>query len=86
MKKIISFILAMLMVIPSLAVFSGASCGIGDVDGDGKLAGGDYLELKSEMTSGGVYSGTLFKLADVNGDGTINAIDANMLKRIMAGL
>lgn len=85
MKKIISFILAMLMVIPSLAVFSGASCGIGDVDGDGKLAGGDYLALKSEMTSGGEYSGTLFKLADVNGDGLITSVDLLSLGAAVRG-
>lgn len=85
MKKLISFILAMLMVIPSLAVFTGASCGIGDVDGDGKLAGGDYLELKSAVITSKSYSGTLLKLADVNGDGLITSVDLLSLGAAVRG-
>jgi endonuclease/exonuclease/phosphatase family metal-dependent hydrolase len=85
MKRFLSVFLAVIMVIPLFAFSSGASCGIGDVDGDGVLAAADYLDLKNTITVNGNYSGTQLKLADVNGDGLITSVDLLSLGAAVRG-
>ncbi len=85
MKRLLSIILAIMMVLPAMSVFVGASKGIGDIDGDGSVAATDYLALRTAITTSAEYSGTLFKLADVNGDGLITSVDLLSLGAAVRG-
>ena len=85
MKRFLSVFLAVIMVMPLFAFSSVASCGVGDVDGDGVLAAADYLDLKTAITVNGTYSGTQLKLADVNGDGLITSVDLLSLGAAVRG-
>ena len=85
MKRLLSIILAIMMVLPAMSVFVGASKGIGDIDGDGSVAATDYLALRTAITTSKEYSGTLFKLADVNGDGLITSVDLLSLGAAVRG-
>ena len=85
MKRLLSIILAIMMVLPAMSVFVGASKGIGDIDGDGSVAATDYLALRTAITTSAEYSGTLFKLADINGDGLITSVDLLSLGAAVRG-
>ena len=47
----------------------------GDVNGDGKINGTDYLRIRGAFLKTYTLSDEFLKVADVNGDGRINGTD-----------
>lgn len=58
----------------------------GDVNGDGKVSGGDILLIKRAVAGMMELSEDQFAAADVNGDGKVNGGDILLVKRHIAGL
>lgn len=76
MKRIIAFILTIVLALSGVAVCaSAASVGLGDIDGNGALDGADYVEIKERLMSGAELSANERILADVNRDGVVSSAD-----------
>ena len=95
MKKLVSFILALLMLAGTLSVGIGAATivkdetftiGNADASDDGKTNGQDAYMIKSYL-AGKTYAldNICLDAADMNADGTVNATDAYYLKCLLAG-
>ncbi|MGN1083232.1 MAG: DUF4838 domain-containing protein [Candidatus Avispirillum sp.] len=95
MKKLISALLALLMLASTLAVGISAATivkdetfiiGNADASADGKTNGQDAYMIKSYL-AGKTYAldNICLDAADMNADGTVNATDAYYLKCLLAG-
>ena len=95
MKKVISSLLALLMLAGTLAVGISAqtfvnddsfSVGNADASEDGNINGQDAYMIKSYL-AGKTYAldNISFDAADMNADGVVNATDAYYLKCLLAG-
>lgn len=87
MKKLISLIIALLMLFSVVASFPASSTSvtyvIGDIDGNGRLRSTDCLRLKRIVA--GEDLSYLEDAADINYDGRINSVDIANLKKLIAG-
>ena len=84
MKKIISLVLVVAMVL-SLSVVAFAAK-IGDVNGDGKVTGADALYVLQAAAGLRTLTAEQQKKADYNKDGKVSAIDARKILQVVAGL
>ena len=78
MRRIISQILAaaiLLVTVFSAVSSTAVSYRLGDVNGDGKINGTDYLRIRGAFLKTYTLSDEFLKVADVNGDGRINGTD-----------
>ena len=87
MKKIISILLAAIMVISSLCFSTVTSFATneGDVNGDGKINAIDALMILSYCTDEISFTNKQKKSADINGDGDVNSIDALFILEVCVG-
>ena len=84
MKKILSFILAVTMLITGFVFAFAAQKG--DIDGDGAIKAADArLALRASVGLESLNSKQQ-KAADVDGDGAIKADDARFILRLSVGL
>ena len=83
MKKIISLILAAVLVLSALVTASFGSTAPGDADGDGKVNAKDVSALLKKLS--GWEIAIRSDLADVNCDGSVGAKDAAAMLKHLAG-
>ncbi len=86
MKKLLSFVLAVIFVFSTLAALtvSSASYVIGDLDNDGSINGKDANILKRYISGAGDIAD--LRCGDINKDGNVNGTDSNFLLRYIAGV
>lgn len=84
MKRVIIFLLVLLMLVPALPV-TAATYSQGDVNGDGKVSSVDYMLVKRQVLRKNVLNKEQFSAADINGDGRVNAADYMIVKRVVLG-
>ena len=84
MKRVVIFLLAVLMLSLSLPV-AAATYSQGDINGDGKVSSVDYMLVKRQVLRKNVLNKEQLLAADVNGDGRVNAADYMILKRVVLG-
>ncbi len=84
MKKIISLVLVVAMVL-SLSVVAFAAK-LGDVNGDGQVTGADALYVLQATAGMKTLTAEQKKKADYNKDGNVSAIDARMILQCVVGL
>jgi hypothetical protein len=58
---------------------------VGDLDGDGAITSGDYVELKNAMVDDEAPHGIYAYAADANGDGTFTSLDLLLVSAYVAG-
>ncbi len=84
MKKIVSIVLVVVMVL-SLAVVAFAAK-LGDVDGNGRVTSADALMVLQYVAGSKSLTEEQQNRADANKDGTLGAVDARKILQIVAGL
>ncbi len=84
MKRILCFLLATLLVCPSLTVL-GATYTWGDVDGNGKINATDALRILQYSVGKITFSDAQLAVANVSATGKINAEDALMILKYAVG-
>jgi len=86
MKKSLSFILAVVMIISTLMSFTVSSVNylIGDLDNDGTINGKDGNVLKRYI-AGAAFVDDI-RSADINQDSSVNGTDTNLLLQYLAGV
>ncbi len=86
MKRLLSVIIAVIMVFTaSLTIFAGYDM-IGDVDGNGKITAADARSTLRVAARIEVFSDEQIAVADVDNSGDITASDARAILRVAAGL
>ena len=85
MKKIISALLATLMLLFTMSVSVLAAPKTGDIDGDGKINSADALLTLQHSVGSIKLDGDKAIRADVNADGKINSADALVILKIAVG-
>lgn len=87
MKKLISFLLSMVLVIIPITAFAESDLPVmGDVDGNGKITAADAREIlrySAKLSTTGNFDSLR---ADTNADGAVNAADARTTLRVAANL
>lgn len=86
MRKIVSFVMVVLVMLSSVMVFTsaGAVLPVGDLNGDGFINIKDCNLMK--RYNAGVFELEDKRLADIDGDGAVNNIDSNLLRRAVLGI
>lgn len=86
MKRTLSLIIAVVMIIFSMVVFnvSSASYTVGDLNNDGEINSLDSNCLRKFLA--GAYDLSDNRCADINGDGTVSVIDAATMLKVLAGI
>ncbi len=84
MKKIISVVLALVLICSAFCVTAFASGRIGDANGDGKLSAVDARMVLQHVA--GVKTIEDTSNLDVSKDGKISAIDARIILQVVAGI
>lgn len=84
MKKIISIVLALVLICSAFCVTAFASGRIGDVNGDDKLSAVDARMILQHVA--GVKTIEDTSNLDVSKDGKISAVDARIILQIVAGI
>ncbi|MCQ2470539.1 MAG: SH3 domain-containing protein [Clostridia bacterium] len=86
LKRAISFLLAIVVLICPLMLHSAAATAMGDVNGDGNLNSADALSVLQHSVSLITLSADMQKVADVNWDGAINSTDALEILLVVTGI
>ena len=86
MKRTLSVILAVVMIVSSLIVFnvSSASYTVGDLNYDGEINSLDSNCLRKHLA--GAYPLSDERCADINGDGSVTVVDAATMLKVLAGI
>lgn len=84
MKKVISIILAVVLVSSMLGITAFADVSKGDVNADGSVSAIDARMILQHVAELNIAEDTT--LYDVNGDGNVSAVDARIVLQIVAGL
>ncbi len=84
MKKMVSIVLVVVMVL-SLTVVAFAAK-LGDVDGNGKVTSADALMVLQAVAGSRTLTAEQIKRADANKDGKLGAVDARKILQVVAGL
>ncbi len=84
MKKFISLLLVVAMVL-SLSVIAFAAK-LGDANEDGKVTGADALYVLQAAAGSRTLTASQKKKADYNNDGKVSAVDARKILQVVAGL
>ena len=86
MKKVLSFVLAVVLIVTSLMslTVSSAVYMIGDLDNDGTINGKDGNVLKRCIAGATIIDD--IRCADINKDDTVNGTDNNLLLQYLAGV
>ena len=96
MKKLISILMSIAMLLSIFAIDSAADTGNeklseagrpkGDVNNDGNTDATDIIIIKRHLLSITVLNGDMLLNADVDSNGKVDATDYIIVKRIMLGL
>ena len=86
MKKIISLVLVLAMVLSLSVVAFAAKSKLGDVNGDGKVAAADALLVLQSSAGLRTLDAAQKTRADYNKDGKVSAVDARKILQVVAGL
>ena len=88
MKKILSLLIVIIMLIPAVIPSGAATHGYlrGDVNDDGTLSMKDVLAIRRLLAGDFGEEGAFTLAADVDGDGSLTMKDVLALRRIVAGV
>ncbi|MBQ2661479.1 MAG: hypothetical protein IJF80_02345 [Clostridia bacterium] len=86
MKKTLSLILAVIMIVSILPVSLAFAATLGDVTGDGKINSRDIAALQKYTSGGSELTPEQFTAGDVNCDGKVNSRDIAAVQKHVTGI